>query len=89
MFVFNWLGIIWRGGVHLKLVVQGQGGGRILYVIRQGGGGEGGFENWTIFMDVICVSSLITQVFNVLVVSLCYSVIRNQHLVAGHCPAAS
>ena len=50
MFVFNWLGIIWRGGVHLKLVVQGQGGGRILYVIRQGGGGGGGggFKIWQI-----------------------------------------
>ena len=44
-----------RGRARLKLDVQGQGGGRILDVDGQGGGG---FENWTIFMDVICVSSL-------------------------------
>ena len=33
------------------------GGGRILDVDRQGGG-WGGLENWTIFVDVICVSSI-------------------------------
>ena len=62
MFSFNWLFIIWRagggggGGVRLKLDVQGQGGERILDVDRRGGAG-GGLENWTIFMDIICVSS--------------------------------
>ena len=39
-----------------------KGGGRILEVDgqREGGrsGGRGGLENWTIFMDVKCVSSL-------------------------------
>ena len=55
MFCFNWLVIIWRGRrVRLKLDVQGQGDGRTLEV-----GVVGGLENWTIFMDVICVSSLI------------------------------
>ena len=46
-----------EGKVHLKLDVQGEGGGRILDV---GGQGGGSLENWTIFMDVICVSSLIS-----------------------------
>ena len=56
MFFFNWLVIIWRErAVRLKLYVQGQGGDRILDVDGQGGGT---LENWTIFMDVICVSSL-------------------------------
>ena len=55
MFSFNWLIIIWRGGFRLKLDVQGQGVGRISDVDGQG---QGGLENWTIFMDVICVSSL-------------------------------
>ena len=41
--------------VHLKLAVQGQGCRRILDVDGQG---VEGLENWTIFMDVICVSSL-------------------------------
>ena len=35
--------------------VQGQGGGRILDVDGQGGCC---LENWTIFMEVMCVSSL-------------------------------
>ena len=35
MFSFNWLVIIWRGGVRLKLDVQGQGSGRILGVDQQ------------------------------------------------------
>ena len=35
-------------------------GGRILGVHGQG---VGGLENWTIFMDVICVSSLRVQLF--------------------------
>ena len=39
----------------MKLDVQGQGVGRISDVDGQG---QGGLENWTIFMDVICVSSL-------------------------------
>ena len=43
----------------MNLNVQGQGVGRILDVDGQGVGGGGGVvENWTIFMDVICVSSL-------------------------------
>ena len=42
--------------VCLELEVQGQGDGRILDF--DGQGGVGGLENWTIFMDVICVSSL-------------------------------
>ena len=36
MFSFNWLIIIWRAEVRLKLDVQGQGGGRILDVDGQG-----------------------------------------------------
>ena len=56
MFLFNWL--IGEGrGVRLKLDVQGQVGGRILDVDGQGRWGF--FENWTILMDVIRVSSLI------------------------------
>ena len=43
-------------GVRLKLDVQGQGGGKFLDVDGQGVGGLG---NQTIFMVVICVSSLI------------------------------
>ena len=54
MFSFKWLNIIWREGVRLKLRVQGQGGERTLDVDGQGGGG---LKNWTVFMDVICVSS--------------------------------
>ena len=41
--------------LRLKLDVQGKEGGRILDV-----DGQRGLENWTIFMDVICVSSLIS-----------------------------
>ena len=48
-------GIIWKGGVRLKLDVQGQGGAKIL---EADGQGDGGVENWTIFIEVICVSSL-------------------------------
>ena len=52
-------GIIWRRVFYLKLDVQGQGDGRILAVDIQGRWGrEVGLEDWTIFMDVICVSSL-------------------------------
>ena len=36
MFSFNGLAIIWREDACLKLDVQGQGGGRILDVDRQG-----------------------------------------------------
>ena len=46
------------GGIFLKFDVQGQKGGRILNV--DGQGGVEGLENWTIFMDVICASSLTT-----------------------------
>ena len=42
--------------VRLKLDVQGQAYGRILGV--DGQGGWGGLKNWTIFVDVICESSL-------------------------------
>ena len=52
----------------MKLDVQGQGSGSILDIAEQGvcvcvcgrGGGEGGPKNWTIFMNVICVSSVIS-----------------------------
>ena len=44
----------------LKLDVKGQEGGRVLDVDEQGGR-VGGLENWTIFMDVICVSSHIRR----------------------------
>ena len=44
------------GGFRLKMNSASQGGGRILDLDRQRGGG---LENWTIFMGVICVSSLI------------------------------
>ena len=43
-------------GVRLKLNERGQEGGNILDVDRQG---VGDLENYTIFMDVICVSSLL------------------------------
>ena len=56
MFSFNWLAIVWREGVRLKLDVQGQGVGSILDV--NGQGGVRSLKNWIIFMDVICVSSL-------------------------------
>ena len=55
LFSFNGLTIIWREGARLKLDVQGQGGGGILDV--DGQRGWGGIENWTIFMDIIFVSS--------------------------------
>ena len=42
----------------MKLDVEGQGGKRILDIDGQGGGG---LENWSIFMDVICVSSLMAS----------------------------
>ena len=42
-------------GVPLKLEVQGEGGGKILDVDGQG---VRDLENWIIFMDVICASSL-------------------------------
>ena len=46
-----------RGGRGLKLDVLGERGRRILDVVGQGRG-VSGLENWQIFMDVICVSSL-------------------------------
>ena len=42
-------------GVRLELEFQGQEDASILDVDGQGGGG---LENWAIFMDIICVSSL-------------------------------
>ena len=50
-----------------KLDVQGQDGGRISDIDGQG---VGGLENWTIFMDVICVSSLTVFVSFLKVLSL-------------------
>ena len=45
----------WKSGVDLKLEVQGQGGGRCQDVDEPGGRAV---KNWTLFMDVVCVSSL-------------------------------
>ena len=42
-------------GVHMKLDVHGQEIGKNVDLDGQG---VGGLENWTIFMDVICVSFL-------------------------------
>ena len=58
MFPFTWLVVICRreGSVRLKLDIQGRGGGRMLGVDGQGGGG---LKNWTTLMAVICVWSLI------------------------------
>ena len=58
--LIDWPSFREGGGIRLKLDVQGQGGRRMLDVAGQGGGGWGGegLENWTIFMDVICVSFL-------------------------------
>ena len=50
-----------------KLDVQGQDGGRTSDIDGQG---VGGLENWTIFMDVICVSSLTVFVSFLKVLSL-------------------
>ena len=53
--------IIWRGeGVRVKLDVHGQGDGKVLDLDGQGGVGVLKIRqfSWTIFMDVICVSSL-------------------------------
>ena len=55
MFSYNWLIIVWKGRVRLKLDVQCQADRRISNVDGQG---MGGLENWTVFMDVVCVSSL-------------------------------
>ena len=46
MFPFNWLVIIWRGGVHLELDIQGQGGGKLLDVDWQGGRGSWKLDNF-------------------------------------------
>ena len=48
-------------GIRLKLDVQGQGGRIILDVDVQEGGG---LQNWTIFTDVICASSLNSAPFS-------------------------
>ena len=42
----------------MKLDAQGQVGGRSLDVDGQGGGS---LENWIIFMNVVCVSSIIKK----------------------------
>ena len=60
---FNSLVIIWReGGIRLNVDVQGQGGGRMLDVVWTRG--MGGLENWTVFKDVTCVSSLIVRTYS-------------------------
>ena len=46
MFSFNWLVIIWRGESRLKLDFQGHGGGKILDVDGQGGGGSSKLDNF-------------------------------------------
>ena len=53
--VWNWTKL----EICLKLDAQGQGGGIILVVDGQK---SGGIENWIIFMDVICVSSLTDKI---------------------------
>ena len=59
-FLIDWLSFGYseteRERVRFKLNVEGQGGERILDV--DGQGGVGGLENWTNFMDIICVLSL-------------------------------
>ena len=57
MFSFNWLIIIWKREVRLKLGVQSQGGARIMDVDGQWGLGRG-LENRTIFLNVVCLSFL-------------------------------
>ena len=54
-----WRAVVCLGVVRLKLDVQGQVGGRSLDVDGQGGGGS--LENWIIFMNVVCVSSIIKK----------------------------
>ena len=55
--LIEWLSFGERG--TLKFDNQGQGGGKTLNVYEQGGlGWRGGRENWLIFMDATCVSSL-------------------------------
>ena len=51
--------IIWRGGVCLKLEVQGQGAGEISDADEYG---LWGLENWTIFMGTIYVLSLSSSI---------------------------
>ena len=46
IFSFNWLVIIWRRGIRLKLDVQVQVGGRILDVDGKGGGGSYKLDNF-------------------------------------------
>ena len=61
MFSFNLLVIIWRGkGVSFDIGRPRSRGWKNFGCgwIR----GVGGLENWTIFMDVICISSLIEKV---------------------------
>ena len=55
MISFNAFVIIWRREVLLKLNVQGQGGGRISDIDKQG---DEGLETWTIFMNIVWLSSL-------------------------------
>ena len=58
MFSFNLLFFIWRGRGFIWNWTSKVNFGKILDIDGQGGGG---LENWTIFMDVICVSSLIKE----------------------------
>ena len=55
MISFNAFVIIWRREVLLKLNVHGQGSGRISDIDKQG---VEGLETWTIFMDIVWLSSL-------------------------------
>ena len=55
---FQFIGYHLEKAVRLILDVQGQEGGRILDVYGQRG--VEGLENWTIFLDVIYVSSPIS-----------------------------
>ena len=52
LFHFNWLVIIWKGGIYLKLDVQSQGSGRILYITGQSGWGvlKIGQFSWTSYV---------------------------------------
>ena len=51
MFPFNWLVIIWKGWGWKALFEIGRGWTR----------GMEGLENWTIFMDVICIVPSLTN----------------------------
>ena len=59
MFSFNLLVIIWRGGFVWDWTSKVKGRGGRGNVGRRWTRRVGGLENWTIFMDVLCVSPLI------------------------------